>query len=132
MELMELLKWGSALLIPVGLLFQVVRIYQHKEVRDLSLFTCIFFTLAYITLTIEAHEINSTILPWSGEWFGFLTHSLNSLKVDFEVNSSSDILSSLDFTFANSSSFVEILTNFWARSSESPCLKPYAKLFRIK
>ena len=61
MAFLETLEWISALLIPAALLFQIFRIYQHKEVRDLSLTTCVLFALAYITLSIKAYAIDSEL-----------------------------------------------------------------------
>ncbi len=61
MNFLETIEWLSALLIPAALLFQIIRIYQHKEVRDLSLMTCVLFTLAYISLSIKAYNIDSQI-----------------------------------------------------------------------
>ena len=61
MSMQQITEWGSALLIPAGLAFQVFRIYQHKEVRDLSLVTCIIFVVAYISLSIKAHDIDSSL-----------------------------------------------------------------------
>ena len=61
MVFLETLEWISALLIPAALLFQIFRISQHKEVRDLSLVTCILFALAYITLSIKAYVIDSEL-----------------------------------------------------------------------
>ena len=61
MELLELLSWVAVICLPIGYWKQVYHIHIHKEVRDLSLSSYIFFAVAYILLGVEAYAINSTV-----------------------------------------------------------------------
>jgi len=61
MSFLEILSWVAVICLPIGYWKQVYHIHIHKEVRDLSLGSYIFFAIAYVLLGIEAYAINSTV-----------------------------------------------------------------------
>ena len=61
MDLLTIMSWIAVVCLPLGYWKQVYHIHVHKEVRDLSLGSYIFFAIAYLFLGIEAYAINSTV-----------------------------------------------------------------------
>jgi uncharacterized protein with PQ loop repeat len=54
-------SWLAAIFLSIGYWLQVYRIHKHKEVRDLSIHSYVFFAIAYVLLGIEGWQIESTL-----------------------------------------------------------------------
>lgn len=61
MAFVSFLSWAAVVILPLGYWKQVWHIHKHKEVRDLSLSSYIFFATAYLFLGIESYYINSLL-----------------------------------------------------------------------
>lgn len=60
-DMMKILSWTAIVLLSVSYWFQIWKIHQHKEVRDLSMIYHVMLALGFGILTYTAYAENSTI-----------------------------------------------------------------------
>lgn len=58
---MDVLPWIAVLALNAGYWVQIIKIHQHREVRDIAIASYICFDIAYTILAFEAYHIDSTI-----------------------------------------------------------------------
>lgn len=59
--MIEILPWIAVFVVSAGYLAQVVKIQQHREVRDLSPLSYIAWGIAYLILAYQGHLIDAPV-----------------------------------------------------------------------
>lgn len=61
LNFMQILSWTAIFLLSISYWFQIYKIHQHKEVRDLSMTYHVMLAMGFGILTYTAYAENSTI-----------------------------------------------------------------------